>query len=114
MKDLLVRWLVVALLCAGFARSADAQLEFEITDFVGKRTPVAIVPFGWEGEEPGVARDTGKLLARLSHNLRETLVLTKIMGYSTRECADRQGVSESVVKVRVHRALKKLRALREV
>ena len=33
-----------------------AQLEFDITDFVGKRTPIAIVPFGWvplprEGED---------------------------------------------------------------
>jgi len=32
------------------AAPAYAQLEFEITDFVGKRTPVAVVPFGWEGE----------------------------------------------------------------
>jgi len=68
----------------------------------------------YDGPEPGDAIDTGRLLARLSHNLRETLVLTKIMGFSTRECADRQGVSESVVKVRVHRGLRKLRALREV
>jgi RNA polymerase sigma-70 factor (ECF subfamily) len=67
-----------------------------------------------ESPEPGDAIDTGKLLGRLSHNLRETLILTKIMGYSTRECARRQGVSESVVKVRVHRGLAKLRALREV
>jgi len=29
---------------------AEAQLKFEITDFVGKRTPVAIVPFGYEGD----------------------------------------------------------------
>ena len=63
MKDLLVRWLVVALLCAGFVRSADAQLEFEITDFVGKRTPVAIVPFGWEGEEPGAPFDIDDVIA---------------------------------------------------
>ena len=41
------------------------------------------------------------------------MILTKIMGYSTRECAYRQGVSESVVKVRVHRGLNKLRTLCE-
>ena len=46
MKDLLVRWLVVSVLLVTFAGKADAQLEIEITDFVGKRTPVAIVPFG--------------------------------------------------------------------
>jgi len=68
----------------------------------------------YEDPDPGAAVDTGRLLAQLSQNLRETLILTKIMGYSTRECANRQGVSESVVKVRVHRGLRKLRSLREV
>ena len=32
------------------SQSVNAQLEFEITDFVGKRTPIAVVPFAWEGE----------------------------------------------------------------
>ena len=67
-----------------------------------------------QGLEPADEIDAGRLLARLSSNLRETLILTKIMGYSTRECAARQGVSESVVKVRVHRGLQKLRSFREV
>ena len=72
---------------------------------LGKCPGVEEVPYA--GPEPGDAIDTGRLLSRLSQNLRETLILTKIMGYSTRECADRQGVSESVVKVRVHRGLRK-------
>jgi len=50
MKDLLVRWLAASVLLGAMAAPANAQLEFEITDFVGKRTPIAIVPFGWEGE----------------------------------------------------------------
>ena len=61
--------------------------------------------------DPGDAIDAGRLLASLSATLRETLILTKILGYSTRECARRQGVSETVVKVRVHRGLRKLRSL---
>lgn len=69
---------------------------------------VAVTP------DSGAAIDTGNLLGALSRNLRETLILTKIMGYSTRECADRLGVSESVVKVRVHRGLNRLRALCEL
>ena len=64
------------------------------------------VPF-----EPTAAIDTGKLLKGLSRNLRETLVLTKLLGYSTRQSAVHQGVSESVVKVRVHRGIRKLRTL---
>jgi TolB protein len=50
MKDLLVRWLAVSVLLGAMAAPANAQLEFDITDFVGKRTPVAVVPFGFEGE----------------------------------------------------------------
>ena len=74
----------------------------------------AVEDAAYEGLDPGDAVDAGRLLARLSQNLRETLILTKILGYSTRECARHQGVSENVVKVRVHRGLRKLRSLREV
>jgi len=63
MKDLLVRWLVVSVLLVTFAGKADAQLEIEITDFVGKRTPVAIVPFGWEGETPAAPFDIDNVIA---------------------------------------------------
>ena len=37
----------LALLCA---TSAQAQLEIEITRGMGARTPVAVVPFAWEGD----------------------------------------------------------------
>ena len=50
----------------------------------------------------------GSLLASLSQQHREVLVLTKIMGYSIAEAADRLGISESAVKVRVHRAIRRL------
>ncbi len=63
MRDLLVRWLVVSVVLATFTGTADAQLEFEITDFVGKRTPVAIVPFGWEGEGPDAPYDIDGVIA---------------------------------------------------
>jgi len=63
MKDLLVRWLAVSVLLVTFAGKADAQLEIEITDFVGKRTPVAIVPFGWEGETPAAPFDIDNVIA---------------------------------------------------
>lgn len=62
--------------------------------------------------EPGVTArlDSERLLSFLSGNLREALILTKFLGLSTRECARRLGVSESVVKVRVHRGLRQMRA----
>lgn len=60
--------------------------------------------------DPAEALDNAKLLGVLSKNLRDALLLTKIQGLSTRECALRLGVSESVVKVRVYRGIRKLRA----
>ena len=53
--------------------------------------------------------DSGRLLAQLPDNLREPLTLTKIVGLSTAEAAGRLQISESALKVRVHRAVKRLR-----
>ena len=55
----------------------------------------------------------GGLLELLSDQHREVLVLTKIIGFSVAETADKLGISESAVKVRVHRAIRKLRQLLE-
>ncbi len=61
-------------------------------------------------ERDVVARiDSARLLSVLSAKLREPLILTKFFGLSTRECATHLGISESVVKVRVHRAISQLR-----
>lgn len=49
-----------------------------------------------------------KLLATLSPDHREALVLTKYGGYTTREAATVAGVSEPALKARLHRALKHL------
>ncbi len=57
--------------------------------------------------------DGRRLLEQLSQGLRETLLLTKLMGLSTAECAARQGISESLVKVRVHRGIRQLKSLWE-
>ncbi len=63
MKDLLVRWLAACVLLGAMTAPARAQLEFEITDFVGKRTPVAVVPFGWEGEGSAAPFDIDDVIA---------------------------------------------------
>ena len=57
--------------------------------------------------------DSSRLIAQLSTSLRETLVLTKMLGLSTAECAAQQGISESLVKVRIHRGIRKLKHLWE-
>jgi RNA polymerase sigma-70 factor (ECF subfamily) len=53
----------------------------------------------------------GTLLRGLSDQHREVLVLTKIIGFSIAETAEKLHISESAVKVRVHRAVGKLRKL---
>lgn len=63
MKDLLVRWLMTPVLLLTFAGAAYAQLEVIITDYVGKRAPVAIVPFGWEGDTPSAPFDIDDVIS---------------------------------------------------
>lgn len=53
------------------------------------------------------------LLAQLPEKHREILVLTKIIGFSIAEAAARLGITQSAAKVRVHRAVHKLRQLLE-
>lgn len=69
--------------------------------------------------QPATALDAGGeifedgLLERLPKQHREVLVLTKIIGYTIAETAGRLGISQSAAKVRVHRAVRKLRRLME-
>jgi RNA polymerase sigma-70 factor (ECF subfamily) len=55
----------------------------------------------------------GRLLDSLSMQHKEVLVLTKIIGFSIAETAEKLGISEGAVKVRVHRAIRKLQQLLE-
>lgn len=55
----------------------------------------------------------GRLLACLSPEHREVLTLTKFIGLSNAEAANRLSISEGAVKVRVHRAIGNLTRLLE-
>jgi RNA polymerase sigma-70 factor (ECF subfamily) len=84
-------------------------------------------PFGLPGEElelvdrggsPSEVAETADLLARseaalasLPEDARAVVVLRDLEGLSTREVAELLGVTETVVKVRLHRAHARLRAL---
>jgi RNA polymerase sigma-70 factor (ECF subfamily) len=52
--------------------------------------------------------DVESLLTRLPEKQRETIRLVKLEELSVREAAEKAGISESDVKVSVHRGLKKL------
>jgi RNA polymerase sigma-70 factor (ECF subfamily) len=62
-------------------------------------------------ESVSAKRDVEKLLARLPPAKRELVRQVKIEGLSTAEAAERGKMSESAVKVGVHRALKSLAAM---
>ncbi|WP_105215013.1 RNA polymerase sigma factor [Pseudoalteromonas sp. T1lg22] len=57
--------------------------------------------------------DEENLLLELSAPHREALTLTKLVGLSSSEAAKQLGISESALKVRVHRAINKLKHLIE-
>lgn len=64
-----------------------------------------------ESESAGAKRDVEKLLSALPPARRELMREVKIEGLSTAEAARRTGMSESAVKVGVHRAMKALSAM---
>ena len=61
-----------------------------------------------EAEAASARRDVEKLLARLPEAKRKLVRATKLDGLSVAEAAGATGLSESAVKVTVHRAIKSL------
>jgi TolB protein len=63
MLDFCVRRITVCGLLLLLQVAAHAQLQIEITEYAGKQTPVAVVPFGWEGEGPTAPYDMTAVIA---------------------------------------------------
>lgn len=89
---------------------------------VAGRTPFALPddPMAMTGDEASpddlaatadLVRRSEQALATLNEEARTVVVLRDIEGLSTKEVADLLGVTENVVKVRLHRAHAKLREL---
>ena len=68
-----------------------------------------------ESDEEAIAARVSleRLFVHLPDKQAEVIELVKIEGHSIREAAERTGQSESLVKVNIHRGLKKLSALVE-
>lgn len=56
---------------------------------------------------------SGYLLKALSPEYRDAIILTKLRGYSVTEAAARLHISESALKVRIHRGIRRLKRLVE-
>ena len=63
MLDDLIRRVGAGAIVLLVAVGADAQLEIEITEYAGKQTPVAVVPFGWEGQDASAPFDISAVIA---------------------------------------------------
>ena len=61
-KTLLRMACVIGFFVAG-ANNASAQLRIEITEGAGSRTPVAVVPFGWQGDNVEAPFDIAEVIA---------------------------------------------------
>lgn len=62
LDDLIRRFAACGLLLL-VAMSSHAQLVVEITEYAGKQTPVAVVPFGWDGQDPSAPYDVSGVIA---------------------------------------------------
>ncbi|SMG62385.1 protein containing RNA polymerase sigma factor 70, region 4 type 2 domain [methanotrophic bacterial endosymbiont of Bathymodiolus sp.] len=56
------------------------------------------------------------VFSKLPPAFRDVLILTKVAGFTTRETADKLGISESTVRVRVrvHHVIKETRKILEI
>jgi len=59
--------------------------------------------------DPGASLEVERFLRGLEPRYREPLILTKLLGYSTREAARALGISETALKTRVFRAIRLVR-----
>ncbi len=75
----------------------------EVEAAPGHREPAAAAA------DPAAAIDVERFLQDLEPRYREPLVLTKLLGYSTREAAAELGISETALKTRVFRAIRLVR-----
>ena len=100
-----------------------AILRYKVVDYL-RRQRSAQQPgesqLSAQAEEPNATQQTldeaiapGRLIQALSPPHREAIALTKIIGLSNAEAAARLDISEGALKVRVHRAIGRMRRMLE-
>jgi RNA polymerase sigma-70 factor, ECF subfamily len=97
-----------------------AIAKYKLIDLLRRRRDTVTAATDWDDEEGLLAssdsdatearRDLAKLLALLPDRQRLPIVHVKLNGFSVAEAARLTGMSESAVKVGVHRGLKALAA----
>jgi RNA polymerase sigma-70 factor (ECF subfamily) len=85
-------------------RASGHRLKHVNLDDVGDMLADPVQPM------PGAARDVARLLASLPANLRRPIEDVKLLGLTIAESAASSGMSESAVKIGIHRGMKRLAA----
>jgi TolB protein len=62
MQETFKRWSLACLLIL-FASQSLAELQIEITQGAGRRAPVAVVPFGWDGDSPAAPTNISAVIS---------------------------------------------------
>lgn len=92
--------------------------RYKLIDYLRRTRTAASVPFDEESEAIAQDDNTGaesshdirKLLGRLPEKVRCSIECVKLEGWSVAEAAQRCGISESGVKINIHRGLHSLAA----
>ena len=94
-------------------RTIDVLRQQRQRDDVAERYQREQAVLAQPGGQPSAPQELAEvpMFRALSSQHREVLVLTKIIGFSIAETARKLRISESAVKVRVHRAVGKLKKL---
>lgn len=74
--------------------------------YASKEAPMTTIDYRAHHPDPSDEIAAGEILTQLEPSQRNALTLTKILGYSLAEAAERAGVSESAMKSRVSRAVR--------
>ncbi len=91
-----------------FAIVRNKTVDLLRRSYAGERMPVEPIHAGLaaEGASPDAEIEAGDILAKLDPQFRSALTLTKVIGYSVDEAAQRSGISSTAMKSRVRRAVR--------
>jgi len=91
-----------------FAIVRNKTVDLLRRSYAGQRGTVEPIDANLPDQSPGPDQEieTGEILARLEPQFRNALTLTKVIGYSLNEAAERTGISETAMKSRVRRAIR--------
>ncbi len=94
-----------------FAVVRNKTVDLLRRSYSGERVPQERSTTAGTAPDPRAEIEAGEVLAELKPEFRNALMLTKIIGYSIVEAAERSGISETAMKSRVRRAIRAAESL---